>query len=246
MTYIGGRMAENDKSYPKIAASNWFKVRELFKKKLPALVTPTYLASSLEMSEDSARSNIINPFKNIGLLNEQGEPTGLAKQWRDHADYPAVCKLLIEQIYPQELRDLYHEESADVRQVSSWFMRTTSCGQAAGSMYARFYKMLLNADLSLSADKLAKKVSKTNGTPAKQAKPAKQFQNPKPTTPAEPIDTEFGQGEESTSPKTRDREGDAGIQLHVNIQLHISPESTAEQIDKIFESMARHVREIKA
>lgn len=29
--------------------------------------------------------------------------------------------------------------------------------------------------------------------------------------------------------------------LHVDIQIHISPDSTPEQIDKIFESMARHL-----
>lgn len=29
--------------------------------------------------------------------------------------------------------------------------------------------------------------------------------------------------------------------LHIDIQIHISPESSAEQIDKIFESMAKHL-----
>jgi hypothetical protein len=31
-------------------------------------------------------------------------------------------------------------------------------------------------------------------------------------------------------------------QLHINIQLHVSPETTADQIDKIFESMAKHLK----
>jgi antitoxin HicB len=29
--------------------------------------------------------------------------------------------------------------------------------------------------------------------------------------------------------------------VHIDIQIHISPESTAQQIDKIFESMAKHL-----
>ena len=29
--------------------------------------------------------------------------------------------------------------------------------------------------------------------------------------------------------------------LHVDIQIHISPDSSPEQIDKIFESMAKHL-----
>lgn len=32
-----------------------------------------------------------------------------------------------------------------------------------------------------------------------------------------------------------------GPALHIDIQIHISPESTAQQIDKIFESMAKHL-----
>lgn len=33
----------------------------------------------------------------------------------------------------------------------------------------------------------------------------------------------------------------AGPEVHIDIQIHISPESTAAQIDKIFESMAKHL-----
>jgi Family of unknown function (DUF5343) len=33
----------------------------------------------------------------------------------------------------------------------------------------------------------------------------------------------------------------AGPALHIDIQIHISPESTPDQIDKIFESMAKHL-----
>lgn len=33
----------------------------------------------------------------------------------------------------------------------------------------------------------------------------------------------------------------SGPEVHIDIQIHISPESTAEQIDKIFESMAKHL-----
>lgn len=32
-----------------------------------------------------------------------------------------------------------------------------------------------------------------------------------------------------------------GPGLHIDIQIHISPESTPDQIDKIFESMAKHL-----
>jgi hypothetical protein len=35
--------------------------------------------------------------------------------------------------------------------------------------------------------------------------------------------------------------GQSSPEVHIDIQIHISPESSAEQIDKIFESMAKHL-----
>ena len=32
--------------------------------------------------------------------------------------------------------------------------------------------------------------------------------------------------------------------LHINIQIHISPDSSPEQIDQIFESMSKHLRDL--
>jgi hypothetical protein len=37
-----------------------------------------------------------------------------------------------------------------------------------------------------------------------------------------------------------------GPEVHIDIQIHISPESTAQQIEKIFESMAKHLYGPKA
>ncbi|MDN7619565.1 hypothetical protein QZM39_06950 [Burkholderia cenocepacia] len=34
--------------------------------------------------------------------------------------------------------------------------------------------------------------------------------------------------------------------LHIDVQIHISPESSAEQIDKIFESMAKHLKDFRS
>ncbi len=39
--------------------------------------------------------------------------------------------------------------------------------------------------------------------------------------------------------------GDPVPSLHIDIQVHISPDATPEQIDKIFESMAKHLYAIK-
>ena len=73
---------------------------------MPAAVTTTYLSSALSMTEESARANIITPFKNLGILDETGKPTDLAYEWRDDSKYPVVCQTLLDKIYPQEVRDL--------------------------------------------------------------------------------------------------------------------------------------------
>lgn len=75
-------MAETDKSFPKLPEANWWKLRDLFKRRVPASVTPSYLASALSMSERSAKANIIFPFRKIGIIDEEGKPTDLAYDWR--------------------------------------------------------------------------------------------------------------------------------------------------------------------
>jgi Family of unknown function (DUF5343) len=97
-------MAEVERSFPKIAEGNWWKLRELFRKRVPTVVTPTYLANALTMKEDSARANIMSPFKKIGILADEGRPTDLAYTWRDDAKYREVCSSILEATYPQEVR----------------------------------------------------------------------------------------------------------------------------------------------
>lgn len=43
------------------------------------------------------------------------------------------------------------------------------------------------------------------------------------------------------TPNTGVPASQSGPEVHIDIQIHISPESTSAQIDKIFESMAKHL-----
>lgn len=233
-------MASGDASFPKIADSSWWKLRDLFKRKVPAIVTPTYLATALSMGEASARSNLIGPFKKVGIIDQDGKPTDRAYDWRDDNKYKAVCKTLIEEYYPQEIRDLFHSSDADLQQVTNWFMRHARCGEPAAKMFARFYILLLKADPEEAEVAAAKKENSANKPPAKaKKKVTKTLTKPDaevinqtipsqpPAAPAQPVQTVLRNAPE----------------LHINVQLHISPESSAEQIDKIFESMAKHLKD---
>lgn len=225
-------MAKEDTSYPKIPEANWWKLRNLFKNKVPAAVTASYLATALSMAETSAKANLIAPFKKIGIIEDDGKPTDLAYDWRDDNKYADVCKKLIDKYYPREIKDLFHSADADFQQLTNWFMSNARCGEPAAKMFARFYVLLLKADPSGGDAINNKKENKSS----KQVKPKKkekkkdiidESQQPSPAaSPPMPTPNYIGNTPE----------------LHINIQLHISPESSAEQIDKIFESMAKHLK----
>ena len=231
---------DNDKSFPKIAESNWWKLRNLFKQKVPAVVTANYLSSALSMTEQSARGNIISPFKKLGFIDEAEKPTDLAYDWRDDSKYPAVCHTLLGKIYPQEIRDLYPSLEGDPKILASWFMNYCRCGEPAAKMFTTFYRLLLKADPS----------SPVEAAPQKQKTPAstKRAKSREPKTQSPAAISEEPEAVEKDTPLLAEKpEGSHGRlpQLHINIQLHISPETSAEQIDKIFESMARHLKDFR-
>ncbi len=236
-------MANDDSSYPKIAESSWWQLRELFNKKVPAVVTSTYIATALSMGEASARSNIIAPFKKIGIIDDDNKPTDLAYDWRDDHKYAAVCESLIQTYYPQELRDLFHSPDADLQKLTNWFMNNARCGQPAAKMFARFYLLLLKADISEAETTKATKSPK-EGSPKTTAKTKSTKRTI--TNVAVPQDATQIPNQSPSHPHSHKTILGKAPELHINIQLHISPESSPEQIDKIFESMAKHLKDFNA
>lgn len=237
-TWGESKMAEEKKkSYPKIPRNNWFLLREKFKQRTPEKVSASYIASALSMGEASASANIIPPLRAFGLIDEAGKPTDLAYDWRDDKKYPEVCKTILEATYPSELRDLFHDESAETKDVENWFARSARVGQSAARAYAATYIMLMEADLSKAKEQTTKTAG--NGSNIKVIK-AVSKPNTKASTkravphiPNTPLPEHGGEPEQHKrgfSPK-----------LHVDIQIHISPDSSPEQIDRIFESMAKHL-----
>lgn len=231
---------DKKKGYPKIPRGNWFLLREKFKQRTPERVSPSYVASALGMGEASASANIIPPLKAFGLIDEVGKPSELAYEWRDDLKYAEVCQTILEATYPQELRDLFHDKDAALKDVANWFARSSKVGESAARGYAATYVMLVEADLSkakesgTSKQKAATKVTKPIKAIAPAAKAAKSAASPKPSKPS-PDDN--GQD--------HDESGGFSPKLHIDIQIHISPDSGPEQIDRIFESMAKHLKPLK-
>lgn len=227
--------SEKEKGFPKIAKANWFGLRDKLKQRVPADLSASYVASAMNMAEGSARSNVVAPLKALGIIGEDGKPSELAYDWRDDKKYAEVCEKILESVYPQELRDLYHDDSASLEDLTSWFMRSAKVGEPAAKMYARTYLMLLEADPAKAEDAQKQNQSKKERPQRKGAekptKPVTESQNPpKKDPPPSPPSTG-----ETFSPR-----------LHIDVQVHISPDSSPEQIDKIFEAMAKHLKGFKS
>lgn len=213
---------ERKETYPNMPATHWWTLRKRFQQSIPASVTPGLLASVLGMQEKSAKANIIPSLTMMGIIDQQGKPTERATRWRDDLEYAEVCREMRGELYPQELLDAVPGPSVDRQVVERWFAGRTRAGQVAARRFALVYELLTTAAL-----------------PAKREKPPRPPKG-KPPVPGKtrgsvpdkpPIRLEEPMGISHVAPS-----------IHIDIQIHISPDAKSDQIDQIFASMAKHLR----
>ena len=226
-------------TYPKISRKLWWLLRERFKKTIPTVVTPTLVNSLAPMADASARSNVISPLRELGLLDEDNKPTEWATRWRHDDDYAAVCHEIRQNTYPAELVEAFPDPDANQKQaIQSWFMKVGHVGEAAARMYADTYLLLSQA----APAKAEEKASSTSPTRAVNSKPPTvNKKSAKVTsTPTKVVSTPEQVRHEA--PESPPQSGHRRIPaIHIDVQVHISPDTSAEQIDRIFESMAKHL-----
>lgn len=219
-------------TYPKISKNMWWSLRNRLVKSIPGAISPTFISSIKPMSEASARSNVLAPLRELGLIDETNKPTELAKRWRHDDEYEAVCHEIRQQVYPAELIDAFPQGNEDDREsIKRWFMKVGHVGEAAARMYSGTYIMLSQANFASAGEETAKPASRSAASATKS--PIKL----KPTNPLRP--NEDGQANSlQDAAEQRHRKMPA---LHIDVQVHISPDTAPEQIDRIFESMAKHL-----
>ncbi|MCA6217048.1 DUF5343 domain-containing protein [Ideonella sp. B7] len=224
-------------TYPKIGRKIWALVRDRFKKSLPSTVTPTFIGSLATMTDASAKANVISPLRQLGLLDDANKPTELASRWRHDDEYKSVCDEIRSKTYPSELLEAFPDaDSGQKKQIETWFMKVGHVGESAARLYTDTYMLLTEADAGKLAEKASNggqaKASATK-TPQKRRsaqKVEKSDQPPAlPAHPPAPVDPPQSHG-------TRRLPA-----IHIDVQVHISPETPPEQIDRIFESMAKHL-----
>lgn len=221
-------------TYPKISKKLWWLVRDRFKKSVPTELTATLITSLSPMADASARSNVISPLRDLGILDDDNKPTPLAERWRHDDEYIAVCREIREKTYPQELIEAFPDaDHGQKDQIKRWFMKAGQVGEVAAKMYSDTYILLTQADPAMADEKKATSAT-PRPRPSQNAKTKQSKDNAEnvavTNVPKSPI-------EEHIEPVAHRRMP----AVHIDVQVHISPDTSPEQIDRIFESMAKHL-----
>lgn len=221
-------MAEQNNSFPTISENNWWTIREKFKSSLPSIVSTTYIKSLLSMANDnSANSNVISPLKRIGLIDDENKPTALANDWRIDDKYNTVCEKIVKSVYPTELLDLFPDSSVDRATARTWFM-SQGVGQGAADKMVALFSLLKSGEIKDKASGFTKSTSN------KRANSKQRRASANKTTNIASTDHPAAETDKNIDSINRPN-------LHIDLQIHISPDSTPDQIDTIFASMAKHL-----
>lgn len=225
-------MAETKKSFPRLPITHWWALRKKFKQSIPGVVTDNYIATVLSMKVDSARANILPFLRQLGIIDDEGKTGERARLWRDDEHYPEVCKAILTEVYPDELSKAVPDPSKERDKAVRWFANQTGTGEGAASQMASLYSVLVEADASKQPDQEKKERPKADEKPRREAKvpvPAVRAHVPGPRPAPDP----------SSPDHLREKRPPPGI--NINLQVHISADATADQIDQIFASMAKHL-----
>lgn len=221
--------AEAKQTFPTIPLTSWWALREVFARAMPtATVSPQYLGTVLSMNPTSARKNVLPGLRATGLVDNDDKATPRANRWRDDDEYPAVCAEIRAELYPEELLIAYPGPEVDRQRLERWFQQRTGAGTNAAAKMAMLFELLAAADPSQQTSTR----QRTSSTPRSGSRAPARDKKAKPAT--------LAQQTGGIAPAV-----DATINrrpsLHIDIQIHISPESTTTQIDQIFKSMAKHL-----
>jgi hypothetical protein len=226
-------MAEGDaqKSFPKIPAKNWWELRRKFSQSLPKVANEDYLQSVLGLSSSRSAANLIAPLKAIGLIDDEYRPTDRAIDWRSDEHYAEVCMKILDEVYPSNLRDAFPPPKPDFEGVKAWFSRNAKVGNSAATAMAALYTLIAEGDPKAESQVATKPKPRPDSTrsPKMPPKPAR-------ATPAASGRTGIKKG--TLGGNVGDEDWPT---IHVDVQVHIAADASAEQIDALFESMARHL-----
>lgn len=219
-------MAEKE-TFPTIPEGNWWQIRDQFKKTMPTKVTISYLKSLLGLTSDGSARNLIRPLLKLGIIDDKGNPTELAVEWRSDEKYPSVCQKMLENTFSKELRDLFSGEGIDREKLKTWFKDNHALGEVAANKNAQMY-ILLDNKMPLKykeKKKTGKKVKAKSSSDTDSTKESKNIEKKKEVPTKK---EKHGATQDTPS-------------VHINLQIHISADANDSQIEKIFKSISEYL-----
>lgn len=125
---------------------------------------------------------------------------------------------------------MFPDSEVNFDAVKSWFMHSGQLGEVAAGQNAQMF-VLLKSGLSDQILEVSTPLKK-NSSKKNYSKNGETKKNPiKSTDEKKAIDSEErGLPHKPELPT-----------VHIDLQIHLSPEASSEQIDKVFESIARHL-----
>jgi hypothetical protein len=223
-------MAE-EKIYPFIPFNSWWKLRKELKRSIPKIKVDGKLIAGLiggGMKADYAAWNIIPQLKRVKLLDENNLfDKDLSHKFREDSSYKEFCEITIKSIYPESLSivaETAKSNNEDVLQeVKKWFSDDTKKGEASTRNFATFYLLLKEGDYTKAAEL------------QKPSKPKTKIE--KPIT----VKESGKKKEEANKPITSTPTSLKIPDMNINVQIHISADSTTEQIENIFKYMSKYL-----
>lgn len=218
--------------YPKVTLKAWRTLRSRASAAPSTKLTPSSVAALLNMSSPrSARNNVVSPMRRLGLIDEDGSLTLRGNKWRVDASYSEACQEILDEFYPAELAALTTGSGGpDPQAVKTWFDHK-GFGESNARQMAATYVMIASKELP---DPMTSEPKKTVAKKASSRKTAA-------SRPQIPTATGNVDSSEASTSEPAASSSATGPNLHLDIQIHVPAGASAEEIDRIFESMARHL-----
>src|SRR5690606_20829620 len=90
----------------------------------------------------TAAKSYLAELKRVGLLDDEGKPTEVAKNWRLDDTYRQASDQILRTAYPAELIDIAPPTETDRSKAVRWFMGAGDLGEGAARNKAATYFMI--------------------------------------------------------------------------------------------------------
>jgi hypothetical protein len=163
-------------------------------------------------------------MRRVGLIDDDGALTERGNKWRVDASYSEACQEILDEVYPADLAALMDDSgAADPQAVKTWFdhkgFGDSNARQMAATLVMIAAKQIPEPVVAEPKKAGAKKAAPRNATAS----------TPRTTTTPDSVPA-------AAAPVQPTPSSGAGPNVHLDIQIHIPADASAEQIDQIFES----------